>query len=455
MQSKRPDAGPQNRQNLPTLGAKLRDHETAAVADLRSRSHAERLDAPVELARYRAEFYLPPGQIYLDGNSLGLLSRRAEATIGRAIEQWKKLGIEGWTSGDEPWFFLAEELAKQTAPLLGAAPDEIIVANSTTVNLHQLLATLFHPHGARTKLLTDALAFPSDTYAMQSQLALRGLDPATHLVRVPSRGGFTIGEDDVIAAMTDDVHTAVLPAVIYTSGQILDMPRLTRAARERDIVIGWDLCHSIGAIEHDLDAWDADFAFWCSYKYLNAGPGAVGGLYLNRRHFGTLPGLAGWFSSDKRKQFDMSPTLTPAPGTGAMQNGTPHVLSMAALRGSLELLHEAGLPRLRERSLRLTRYLMDLSREHLAPLGVAIATPAEDHRRGGHVALIHPDAARICKALRAAGVVPDHRPPNVIRLAPVALYNTFAECFDAVTRLREIVQSRSYEAVDAGRELVP
>jgi kynureninase len=433
----------------------LRQHPPDPSPDLRSRSHAERLDAADELGQFRAEFYLPPGQIYLDGNSLGLLSRPAEAAIQRAVEQWKTLAIEGWTSGDEPWFFLGEELAQLVAPLIGAAVDEVIVANSTTVNLHQLLATLFQPYGRRTKLLTDALAFPSDSYALQSHLILRGLDPATHLVRVPSRDGFTIDEADVIAAMTDDVHTAVLPAVVYTSGQILDMPRLTRAARERGIVIGWDLCHSIGAIDHELDAWDADFAFWCSYKYLNAGPGAVGGLYLNRRHFGRPPGLAGWFSSDKARQFDMSPTLAPAHGAAAMQIGTPHVLSIAALRGSLELIQQAGLPRLRERSLRLTRYLMDLSREYLAPVGVTIATPADDHRRGGHVALIHPDAARVCKALRAAGVVPDHRPPNVIRLAPVALYNTFTECFDAVQALREIVRSRSYETVDAARELVP
>jgi kynureninase len=301
----------------------------------------------------------------------------------------------------------------------------------------------------------DSLAFPSDTHAMQSQLRLRGLDPATHLIRIPSRDGFTIDENDVVSAMTDEVHTAVLPAVIYTSGQTLDMPRITRAARERGIIIGWDLCHSIGAIEHRLDEWDADFAFWCNYKYLNAGPGAVGGLYLNRRHFNKAPGLAGWFSSNKQKQFDMSADLSPAPDAAACQIGTPHILSMAALEGSLKLLHEAGLTRLRERSLRLTRYLIDLAREHLAALDVTIATPLEDHRRGGHVALAHPGAARICKTLRKNGVIPDYRPPNIIRLAPVALYNTFADCFDAVQKLKEILQTRCYERDANGRELVP
>src|SRR5262249_38861484 len=273
--------------------------------------------------------------------------------------------------------------------------------------------------------LSDELAFPSDTYALKSHLALRGLDPGQHLIRVPSRDGYTLDEDDVIAAMDESVHSAVLPGVIYTSGQWLDVPPITRAARDRGILTGWDLSHSIGSVPHALDDDDADFAFWCSYKYLNGGPGATGGLYLNRRHFGRGPGLAGWFGSDKRRQFEMSADLRPAPGAGALQIGTPHVLSMAALDGSLRLIHEAGLDRLRAKSLALTAFLMELSDARLAAQGFVIVTPREANRRGGHVALAHPEAQRICHALRQSGIVPDFRPPNIVRLAPIAMYNTF------------------------------
>src|SRR5439155_2977890 len=186
---------------------------------------------------------------------------------------------------------------------------------------------------------------------------------------------FTLDEDDIIAAMSDDVSVTILPGVIYTSGQWLDMPRITRAARERGILIGWDLSHSIGSVPHALDQWDADFAFWCSYKYLNGGPGATGGLYLNRRHFGRAPGLAGWFSSNKHKQFDMSADLSPATGAGALQIGSPNILSMASLDGSLRLIHAAGLDCLRAKSLALTTFLMELSDARLARFGFTVATP--------------------------------------------------------------------------------
>jgi len=420
-----------------------------------SRRRAAALDARDPLASFRDRFFLPPtGHVYLDGNSLGLLSREAEAAVLRTLDEWKRLGIEGWTAARPPWFFLAEELARLVAPLVGAAAESVIVTNSTTVNLHQLLATLYRPHGGRTRILSDELAFPSDTYALTSHLALRGLDPGTHLLRVASRDGYVLEEDDLIAAMDDSVHTAILPGVIYTSGQWLDVPRLTRAARERGILIGWDLSHSIGSVPHALDEWDADFAFWCTYKYLNGGPGATGGLYLNRRHFGRAPGLAGWFGSDKSRQFEMSPHLSPASGASALQIGTPNILSMAALDGSLRVFHEAGLDRLREKSMALTEFLMDLADARLAAHGFAIVTPREKHRRGGHVALAHLEAARICKALRQSGVVPDFRPPNIVRLAPVALYSTFAGCVAAVDAIEHIMQSKSYQSVDLTRELV-
>lgn len=418
-------------------------------------AYAKARDAQDRLASCREDFYRAPGRIYLDGNSLGLLSRQAEASLLRVLNEWKTLGIAGWTEAASPWFFLAETLAEQTAPLLGAAPDAVIVANSTTVNLHQLLATLYVPEDTRPKILADALAFPSDLYALQSHLRLRGRDPACDLVLAPSRDGVTLDEGDILAAMTDEVQMAVLPAVLYASGQLLDMAFLARAARGRGILLGLDCSHSIGAVPHELDAWDVDFAFWCSYKYLNAGPGATGGLYLNRRHFGRAPGLAGWFSSRKDRQFDMAHTLEAAHGAGALQIGTPPILSMAPLHGALKALHAAGLPALRRKSLALTDYLMALVESELAGWGFRFASPREPHRRGGHIALLHDDAVRLCKALRAAEVIPDYRPPNIIRLAPVPLYTSFLDCHEAVQRLKRILEEGEYRNEEAGRGLVP
>ncbi len=317
----------------------------------------------------------------------------------------------------------------------------MIVTNGTTVNLHQLLATLFQPRPGRDRILIDALAFPSDRYAVQSHLRLRGLDPGTHLAIAPSHDGLTVTEDDIVTAMTPDVQAAVLPAVQFRSAQLLDMERLAAEARRRGIVIGFDCSHSIGAVPHRLSAWGADFAFWCSYKYVNGSPGGSGGLYLNRRHFGTAPGLAGWFSSDKERQFEMPFALAPAAGAGCLQIGTPAILAMAPLAGALEILEEAGLDRLRRKSLALTRYLMALADAELATFGFRIGTPREERRRGGHVCLLHPQAPAVSRALSAAGVVQDHRPPEILRLAPVPLYNTFVECREAVRRLREVVSA--------------
>jgi len=400
-------------------------------------------EAQDDLASFRACFYNRSGRIYLDGNSLGLLCKQAEEAVLRVLEQWKTQAIDGWLEAEPPWFFLAEALGRRVAALVGAEGEEVVVTNSTTVNLHQLLATFFRPKGRRAKLLTDDLAFPSDSYAFQSQLRLRGLDPEKDLIRIPSRNGLTLEEGDILPAMTEEVHIAILPSVIYTSGQLLDMAALTEAAHRRGILIGFDCSHSIGCVPLQLDAWDVDFAFWCSYKYLNGGPGATGGLYLNRRHFGRLPGLAGWFGSDKERQFDMSPTLQPAWGAGALQIGSPNILSMAPLLGALSLIEEAGLERLRRKSQNLTAYLMALVDAELAEYGVTIGTPREETRRGGHIALVHPEALHLCKALIQAGVIPDYRPPNLIRLAPVALYNTYSDCFEAIQRLKTILEKRN------------
>jgi kynureninase len=415
---------------------------------------ARKLDKEDKLWHFRHEFYLKPDYIYMDGNSLGLLSKRAEKTLLDFLVDWKELGIDGWTQGRYPWFYMSERLGEMMAPLVGASPEEVIVTGSTTVNLHQLVATFYKPERTRTKILADELTFPSDIYALQSQLRIHGYDPDTHLIRVKSRDGRFLEEDDIIAAMTDDIALIILPTVLYRSGQILDMKRLTEEAHARGILIGFDACHSVGAIPHSFSEWGIDFAFWCNYKYLNGGPGCVGGLYVNRKHFGKLPGLAGWFGSKKDKQFDMEHTFTPAETAGAYQIGTPHVLSLAPLIGSLEIFAEAGMENIRQKSLQITRYLMYLIENELKDFGFTIGNPRDDARRGGHVSLEHNEAARICKSLKENGVIPDFRAPNIIRLAPIALYTSYEEVWKVVQILKKIMKEKQYEKFTNEREVV-
>lgn len=413
---------------------------------------------PVDsFARLRDEFHLPPGQIYLDGNSLGLLSRRAEAHLQQAVAQWRTRGIDGWTDPASPWLNLAERTAEDLAPLIGAAPDEVAVTGQTTANLHQLLATLFDPtHPTRRVIVGDELNFASDLHALDSHLRLRGLDPAHHRRLIPSRDGRLLRLDDVLDALAaPDVQLALLPAIVFTSGQLLDVATITRKARERGVVIGWDLSHSVGAVPHDLDRDGVDFAIWSNYKWLNGGPGAVGGLYLNRRHFARTPGLAGWWGVKADQRFLLATTHEPAEGAAGLQVGTPHILSLAPLQGSLELIAEAGgVSALRLRSLALTDHLLACIDAELAPLRFTVVTPRGHLARGGHIALAHPDAWRLCCALKVAGVVADFRRPDILRLAPSPLYTSFVECAEAVARLKHIWQTRAHESFSDQRTLV-
>ena len=419
-----------------------------------SEEYARQLDLSDELAPFKEEFYLEDGVLYMDGNSLGLLSRRAERTLLDVLGDWREFGIGGWTRGERPWFYLSERLGEMVAPLVGAASEEVVMTGSTTVNIHQLVSTFYRPEGGRIKILATELDFPTDIYALQSQLRLRGLKPTEHLVEVESREGRTIDEEDVIAAMTEEVALVLMPTVLYRSGQLIDVERLTRKAHERGIVIGFDAAHSIGSVPHSFSDWGVDFALWCSYKHLNGGPGAVAGLYVNREHFGRLPGLAGWFGYDKDRQFDMEHNFLPARSAGAYQIGTPHVLSLAPLLGSLEMFSEAGIERIRRKSLRLTRYLMDLTEHQLSGTGFSVVTPRAPQRRGGHVALEHEEAARICEALKDNGVVPDFRAPNIIRLAPVALYTSYTDVYKMVRILAKIMAEGQYAKYENRRGVV-
>ncbi|HEY2995810.1 MAG TPA: kynureninase [Methylomirabilota bacterium] len=401
---------------------------------------ARELDARDPLARFRERFDVRPDRIYLQANGLGLASREAEAAVQGALAAWKERAHRGWEEGERPWLTTAERLGALEAPLVGAAPDEVVATGTTTYNIHVLMATFYQPSGRRTKVLADELNFPSDIFALQSQVRLRGLDPAQHLVLVKSRDGRMLDEDDVIAAMTDEVAVLMLPSAIYRSAQVLDVARLTRAAHERGILAGFDLAHSIGVAPHALDAWDVDFALWCGYKWLNGGPGAVGGIYVNRRHFGRAAGMTGWFGVAPEHQFDPELVYHQAPTARAWSLSTPHVLSAAALEGALAVFHEAGIEAIRAKSLVQTRYLIFLADRVLLGRDSAwsLATPREDHRRGGHVALEHPGAARMRPPTLARGLHFGFKKPDTFRVAPSPLYTTYAELWQAMAALRQL-----------------
>lgn len=384
----------------------------------------------------REAFLLPRG-IYLDGNSLGPLTYAAQAATERRLKQWQHLAVSGW----DEWFELAERLSPALARLVGANPLEVIATGSITTNLHALLSTFYKPEETRRNLLATSLDFPSDLYALASWAARLGGE----LRLIPSRDGHTLHEDDIAAAFTPDIALAVLPTVLYRSGQLLNVERVTRQAHESGALIGWDAAHSVGALPHDFHAAKVDFAVWCSYKYLNAGPGAPGGLFVHERHFDRTPGLPGWWGHDKATQFEMAPEFHKASGAGAYQLGTPSILALAGLEGALALFEEVSIEAVRARSLELTDYLIALTDDHLPEC--TLRTPREHQKRGGHVALEHPHAQHLSLALRARRIIPDYRPPNLLRLAPVALYTTEAELEETVRVLRELLDDG--EALEA------
>lgn len=420
-----------------------------ARADL-LRGEAHRLDRD-DPPPDRAGVRLPPGKIYLDGNSLGPLSIGAERRVREALQQWSDEAVLAWESPDRPWFSLAEETASLMAPLVGASPGSVAVTGSTTVNIHQLLATLFNPRPGRDRILIDESAFPSDRYAVTSHLRIRGLGPEA-LAIAPAVDGL-LDEEVIIRRLEGAVALALLPGVVYTTGQMLDMEKLAGAARDRGVSLVLDLSHSIGVIPHRLEEWGVAAAVWCGYKYLNGGPGAPSGIFLHPELQVLNPGLAGWWGSRKDLQLEMPREMVPADGAGALQIGSPHILSLAALFGALEQTSCLSVEVLRRRSLRLTAFLARCT-DDLLPGEFHIATPMEPGRRGGHLAIEHEEAMRISRALRRRGVVVDYRPPNLIRLAPAPLYNLASECLDAVQAISLILREGAHLTESTRREAV-
>ncbi len=411
-------------------------------------SFARQMDEQDKLKNFRDRFYLNEGEIYMDGNSLGLCSKDAEESLMRALHDWKTMGINMWTKTEPSRFLYHDHLGELMAPLVGAEPDEVTVHTNTTINIHSAIGTFYEPTETKYKILVDDINFPTDRHAIDGQLRLKGLDPEKCVKVVKSRDGKMITEDDFVEAMTDDVALILLPSVLYRSGQLVNMKYITEEAHKKDIIVGWDLCHSIGAVAHDFKDIDPDFAVWCTYKYLNGGPGSLAGLYINKRHFDRPSGLPGWHGNINETQFELKHEFEKASYAGGWQSGTQSILSMAPLEGSLKMYAEAGIENIREKSLNLTAYMRFLIKDKLTQYGFTVGSPTEDSIRGGHLALEHDDALRINEALKVANVVPDFRFPNVIRLAPAPLYVSYEDVYEMVERILNIMEEKKYEAYE-------
>ncbi|MBS0395554.1 MAG: kynureninase [Proteobacteria bacterium] len=412
---------------------------------------AEALDRADPLAPLRARFRLPLGPdgrtaVYLCGNSLGPMPRDAAARVQEVLELWSTLAVRGHHTGPDPWLHFHEKFAAPLARLVGAAPGEVVAMNTLTVNLHLLLVSFFRPAGARHRVLIERGAFPSDRHAIVSQLRYHGLAPEQALVEVePRPGEDVLRTEDLVAAIDragDTLALVLLPGVQYRTGQVLDVATLTGAARRAGAVVGWDLAHAIGNVPVALHDAGADFAVWCHYKYLCAGPGAVAGAFVHERHAraGALPRFAGWWGHEVATRFAMGPDFVPAPGADGWQLSNPPVLALAPLAASLALFDEAGLPALRAKSLALTAFARARLAARLAGR-VDIVTPAAESERGCQLSLRIGGGAAAGRAtferLCAAGVIGDWREPDVIRLAPAPLYNTFAEVERAIEALAD------------------
>ncbi|HET9792835.1 MAG TPA: kynureninase [Thermoanaerobaculia bacterium] len=419
------------------------------------RDFAVALDEADPLREFRAEFHVPKRddgeeEIYFAGNSLGLLPRRTRRYVDDELDKWSRLAVKAHFSGPDPWMPYHELLAPATARLVGALPTEVVTMNSLTVNLHLMMATFYRPTRERFRVLVEDHAFPSDDYAVESHVASRGFDPASAVVRLrPPDGGPAITTEEIAEALAregDSIALVLLPGVQYYTGQAFDPEAITRLAHEKGCVAGFDLAHAAGNVPLRLHDANVDFAVWCTYKYLNGGPGSVGGCFVHERHGrnGDLPRLAGWWGHDKETRFRMRPGFRPIPGAEGWQLSNPPILSLAAIRASLEIFESAGgIGPLREKSIRLTGYLEWLLRREAGDR-VEIFTPSEPGRRGCQLSLrVKPGSIpgrTVFERIEAAGVTCDWRDPDVIRVAPVPLYNRFEEVHRFVGILRAAIR---------------
>jgi kynureninase len=417
----------------------------AATAFQIGAEFAREMDARDPLAHYRERFHIPSAPdgsdaVYLCGHSLGLQPKTVRSYVEQELKDWELLGVEGHFRGRNPWMPYHRLLTEQTANIVGANPAEVVVMNSLTVNLHLTMVSFYRPTDQRHKILIEDSAFPSDQYAVKSQILFHDFDPAASLIELKPRAGErTLRDDDIlglIAREGDSIALIMLGGVNYSSGQVFDMPAITRAGHAKGCVVGFDLAHAAGNIPLRLHEWGPDFAVWCSYKYLNGGPGCIAGCFIHERHARdlSLPRFAGWWGHDQDTRFQMSPDFKPMPGAEGWQLSNPPILSLAALRASMEIFQEAGIENLRNKSVAITGYLeFLLDRQHSTAF--SIITPRETERRGAQLSIcIQRNGRAVCDRLTEEGILCDWREPDILRVAPIPLYNTFVDVHRFVER---------------------
>ena len=425
---------------------------SSSSLDLTQYAYAKNLDQDDPLARFRDEFHIPltltgSPQHYFCGHSLGLQPKRTAALMNEELQQWKEKGVEGHFTGTRPWLSYHEQLTSGLAELCGALPMEVVAMNSLSVNLQLLLTSFYRPTHQRRKILIEASAFASDRYAVCSQLHLHGYNPQQDLIEIsPRPGEHCIRMDDLLSVLERDGHsiaTVLLPGVQYLTGQLFDIQTITRAAQQQGCLVGFDLAHAIGNVPLQLHDCNVDFAVWCSYKYLNSGPGAIGGAFIHERHAHdfTRPRLSGWWGHDKSSRFKMPHDFLPLPGAEGWQLSNPSIFACAPLVSSLDIFKQAGLPALRLKSIQLTHYLYKLLTEQCPQ--VQILTPSQQEDRGCQLSLRLPLTAQharmIHDQLHAQGIVCDWREPDIIRVAPVPLYNTYLDVWHFAQSLQGLL----------------
>lgn len=412
-----------------------------SLEDARSR---DVLDA---LAPLRQEFLFPTlddedPAIYLCGNSLGLQPKRTRELVEIELADWARLGVEGHFHGANPWYDYHEFLAVPMARVVGAKPEEVVVMNALTVNLHLMMVSFYRPTPKRYKIVIEGGAFPSDQYAVASQAQFHGYDAEDAVVELaPRPGEHTLRTEDIVAFLDKegtDVALVMLSGVNYYTGQAFDIEAITRAGHAAGCVVGFDLAHAAGNIDLQLHDHGVDFAVWCSYKYLNSGPGGVAGCFVHERHAedATLPRFAGWWGNDPATRFEMHETFAPQAGAPGWQLSNAPVLPMAALRASLELFDRAGMEALRAKAIAQTTFLLELL-DDIPGERLEVITPREPSARGGQISLLtREDGRPLFEALQASGIVCDFRRPNVIRVATAPLYNSYEDLWHFAARLR-------------------
>jgi kynureninase len=402
------------------------------------RAFAQAMTAADPLAPFRDRFHIPTTPagsdcVYLCGHSLGLQPKSARAYIEQELQDWERLGVEGHFHAQNPWLSYHEIMAAPTARLVGALPNEVVVMNSLTVNLHLMMVSFYRPTATRHQIVIESSAFPSDQYAVQSQIDFHGYDPAKSLHEIaPRPGETTIRSEDIekwLAEKGEQTALLLFSGVNYYTGQAFDCARITRAAHAQGCMVGFDMAHAAGNLQLQLHDWDVDFAVWCSYKYLNGGPGCIAGCFVHERHAHNqqLPRFAGWWGHDKSSRFQMPSQFQPIPGAEGWQLSNPSILSMAALRASLAVFDEATMARLRAKSETLTAYLEFLLAQQVNE-EFSILTPRDAAQRGAQLSLqITKGGRAVCDRLARQGILCDWREPDILRVAPAPLYNSFAD----------------------------